>query len=134
MSSPAVIVVTAIGNDIAFDEQGWIFRVSQELDTPDKYVTVFDYSGDGRLVTLGDGSDDVLRPAVQIRIRGAKNIYADTYNFCEYVEAYMRKFSYMNGSDKYAFASQTGGINFLKYDDSARPIFTLNFTLYKCTV
>lgn len=134
MSSPASVIKSVIDNDSLFDTQGWVFRVSQEMDSPDKYVTLFDYSGDSRIVIMGDGEDDITKPSVQFRVRGAKYGYAETYSFCEDIQTYMRKYSYIGATERYNFASQTGGIIFLKYDDSNRPIFTLNFTLYKCNV
>lgn len=134
MSSPAGVVVGAINADVTFDKQGWVFKVSQEPTNPDKCVTLYDYSGEKRITILGDGSEDILKPSVQFRVRGEKYKYAETYGFCEYIQDFMRKFAYSTAKERYGYASQTGGINHLYYDDSNRPIFTLNFTLYKCNV
>lgn len=137
MASPAMAVRNRLLTDtINFSKGSYSIFTSQEPMSPDECITIYDTGGKDRYMVLGDGSEDIMRPTIQIRVRGKALGYSLAWDMAESIQEYIRsgKFDYEYDGAHYGFGSQIGGLSFLMNDDSNRPIIVLNFVLFECKV
>lgn len=107
---------------------GWAIYISREPSSPDEVVTLYD-SGGPEPDYLMDGTD-IGRPNMQARIRGAPGGYLDAWAKAkEVVDALSRLSPQTINGTWYAGVWQQTAITALQYDDSNRPILTVNFRI-----
>lgn len=134
MNSPArdikdILILSTSGLNLVF---GTTLHVSREPSSPDQVVTVFDTGGFPPEVLIGTDSRGMEKPTIQIRVRGNKKAYNLTYDLAEDIKDALHTLTNttINGT-KYVAIWLESDILFLGYDENDRPIFTLNFLLYR---
>jgi hypothetical protein len=128
MKSPAedikdLLVSAGIGTFGA--SSGWSLNVSRTPAAPDTCVTVYDSGGrDPHPAQLLD------HPSIMVQVRGAKNGYAAGYAKAQEVKDALIGIAdqTVNGT-RYTGIWMKGDINPMGYDESNRPLFTLNFAI-----
>ena len=101
--------------------------ISKEPDSPDACVTIFDTGG----------FDPVANyvydfPTVQIRIRGGKMEYQTAFAKAQDVKDTLHGLSGETwNSTKYVGIWAQGDIIFVGYDESNRPVLTVNFRVHR---
>lgn len=101
--------------------------IGSEPDKPDKCVTIYDMSGGtpARNFTL-------LNPSIQVRVRGDEFGYLAAYALAESIRDFLhvKTLETINGAIYVGIVAQ-GDIGLLKYDEQRRPIFTMNFEIWR---
>jgi hypothetical protein len=104
---------------------GWIIRISRFAKAPDTQIAIFDSGG-------GTPNPAWLynEPTVQVMVRGAPDSYVAARQKAKDVQDALLGLppQDING-DRWAGVTGLGDINFLQYDESDRPIFSVNFRL-----
>lgn len=126
MNAPSIdikdyLVSAGIGSFAATD--GWAIYVSREPVSPDTCITLYDTGGFEP--HYGGYAEN---PTVQIRVRGAPNGYPAAYNKINEIKKLLLSGSFVVNNTKY-LAWLAGDIVLIGYDESSRPIFTLNLRL-----
>jgi hypothetical protein len=129
MNSPAadiasILVSAGVG---AMGNSGWAIKIGLEPTTPDTAITIYDTGGyPPNPKWLQDN------PTVQARIRGSVGGYPAAYSKALAVRDALLGFAgqAINGTN-YAGIWCMGDIVSLGYDDSNRPIFTVNFRMVR---
>lgn len=136
MASPAYVIQQKMKTDtVNFSLNNYSIFVSQEPATPDRSITIYDYSGMNKIVILngGDSSEDIERPAVQFRVRAERGGYNVAMSMIEQIQDYMLNGLFETQDSTYCYkgAIQSTSCTSLGNDDSERPILVLNFYIYK---
>lgn len=101
--------------------------VSEMPDTPDECVVVYDSGGDD-----SDPHITYERPTIQIRVRGNKGAYTDTYDIVNNIKTILHGLTgEILNSARYIGIWIVGDILSLGQDDNKRPIFSINFRLHR---
>lgn len=134
MNSPArdikdILISSSSGLNLVF---GTTLHVSREPSSPDQVVTIYDTGGFSPEVLLGSDSRGMEKPTIQIRVRGNKKAYNTTYDLAEDIKNVLHTMinRTVNGT-KYVGAWLESDIFFLDYDENDRPVFTMNFLLFR---
>lgn len=102
--------------------------IALQPESPDYCVTVTDSGGFG-----GSLQYVLQRPSVQVRIRGEKFKYLNTYNKLSVIKNYLTSQSVgfgvtWNGT-RYISIVELGDILFIGYDSNNRPLLSCNFVI-----
>lgn len=100
--------------------------ISFEPDSPDAVVTLYDSGG------WAPDAHDYQKPTIMARVRGPKGGYATGYATARAVvdALHERNNETWNGT-RYIGIWQEGDVLFLEYDDSRRPVFSVNFRVHR---
>lgn len=123
MTSPAVMLSGLVPSTVVGGTTGWALKVGKLVSSPDKVVVFYDTGGQNPNPRwLVDFSH------VMVQARGAINDYGSTYTKIRDVRDSLLGIDSQDvGSDRLVSITCLGDITFLKYDDTERPIFSLNF-------
>lgn len=105
----------------------WQVNISRSMDSPNQLITIYDNGGtDPNPKWLLDLMD------VQIRVRGDRNGYSAAYSRCQTIKDTLLGSvpGTINGTD-YIAVYMRGDVNFIQYDENERPIFTMNYQIYR---
>lgn len=133
MTSAADDIATILGADsslaLTLGTDLFVSEIPDGADVSDLCVGVFDsggYSPQPNFV--------YERPSVTIRIRGAKGKYLEAYDLGEAIVNRLNGAADETiGGTRYIGIWQEGYINFLGYDASQRPDFSMNFRMHRTT-
>ena len=125
MASPAE-TIKSLFDTANVDEAGeWLLTVSRMPSSPDKVIAVYDAGG-----IAPNPQFKLDMPAVQVRVRGAKNGYSEAYaKIQDCVNAILGLPSQDIGGDRWVSVAMRGYIQPIGYDESERPELTANFSL-----
>ena len=102
--------------------------VSKEHETPDECISLFD--------TGGFPPESGFRydyPTIQVRVRGKKGKYQATYNKADDIKAILNgKHNVTKNGTRYVGIWAMGDILSLGYDESDRPLLSVNFRIQRC--
>lgn len=118
-----VLVAAGVGTFAA--TSGWAIYIGKAPDKPNTTITLYDYGGSPPAPNML-----IDEPALQVRVRGNPGGYPAAYSKIIEVRDTLHGFvrQTVNGTHYLAiFAAQDP--NLLQYDESNRPIFTLNFEI-----
>jgi hypothetical protein len=118
-----LLVAASIGTFNA--TTGWSIHIAKEPAEPHTCITVFDSGG------LPPNPKWLLDyPSVQVRVRGAPGAYQAAYTKCVAIKnALLGLNSQDINGDRWVSVTMAGDINTLGFDESNRPMFSLNFRL-----
>lgn len=128
IANPAVgikdlLVTAGVGTFAAL--AGWGIYVGQQPTDPDTVVTVYNSGGKN-----ADPKFLLQEPHIQVRIRGAANGYVAAYDKAAEVQDELLGIpSQVVNGDQWDGITAIGDINPLGYDESQRPMFSVNFSL-----
>ena len=106
---------------------GWGIYISEQPDAPDTTITLWDTGGSDPNPALA-----LDQPTVMIWVRGPIKDYAAGYAKAMAVKnALLGIAAQTINSTPYGGATMRGDIAFLQYDEKSRPLFTLNFHLWR---
>ncbi len=128
IANPAVgikdLLVTA-GVGVFAATSGWGIYVGQQPSDLDTVVTVYNSGGKN-----ADPKFLLQEPSIQVRIRGAANGYVAAYDKAAEVQDELLGIpSQVVNGDQWDGITAIGDINNLGFDESQRPMFSLNFSL-----
>jgi len=130
MTSPAVEISTFLqtgGIGTLGASSDWGIFTGREPTDPDTAVTVYDTpSAPSNPKFLLD------EPSIQTRIRGAINGYLGGYDKAQEIKDLLLGIpKQVIGQATYVGIWQTSDIMFLKFDDNDRPLFTINWRMFR---
>lgn len=133
-ASPAEVagglLVTAtlvkLANDDSFTPGvDWLLKVGKKVPEPDKTITMYDTGGQ-----TPNPKWAVDYPTIQALITGAPNDYGAAWTKAREVrDALLGKDSFNAGSDRWVSITCPGDVGFIGYDDSQRPMLSVNFRI-----
>lgn len=123
-SIKALIVAESLG--VATPGSAWSIHISGEpQEGPDQCITVYDVGGQEP-----DPKWRLDYPNVQVRVRGAKGDYTGGWTRARQIrDAILGAPTQVIESWRWESFLIAGDVNFLMYDQSRRPIFTINVRL-----
>ena len=130
MNSPAedVSAILALSSSATGLAEGTDLFISREPTTPDAVVTVFDTGG----FAPASSTERNEFPTVQVRVRGRRMGYDIAYSTMNTIKGVLHKFKNTTiNSTVYQGIWASSDIISLGYDDSDRPILTLNFRIHR---
>lgn len=128
MTAPSVGIkdlLVAAGDGVFAATTGWSIHIGKEPTTPHTTITIYDSGG------LTPNPAWLLDfPSIQVRIRGAPGDYIGAQQkIVDCKNTLLGLPSQDLNSDRWVSVRQIGDINLIGYDDSNRPMFTMNFSL-----
>ena len=95
-------------------------------ETPDSVVSIIDQPGSPPERLL----EDYYKPMVQILVRGNRNKYSETKAVADSIFGFLYKCgSVLIGTTNYVGFVPTSDMIWLGYDQSDRPVFSMNFLI-----
>lgn len=130
MSSPADVagdILIGAGLCVlanASDTQ-WTLKVGKSTGEPDQTITMYDTGGQAPNPRWA-----VDFPTIQAMVRGKPNDYSATWQRARAVrDALLGIDSVTIGSDRWVSVTCPGDVGFVGYDDSQRPMLSVNFRI-----
>lgn len=106
---------------------GWRVSISREATAPDTCVTVYDNGGS---TPHPNWSLDELD--IQVQVRGDREGYRAAYDkVLEVRDVLLGRPTENVNTTQYVGIIMRGDFNFIQYDDNERPVFTLNFIVWR---
>ncbi len=97
-------------------------------DSPAKAVCFYAGPGFEPFETLSSSPDGFRYPTVMVHVRGSVRDYLSATSLCELVVATLHKaLRFTANTQDYEVVEMIGEPNWLEYDESDRPKFSLNF-------
>lgn len=118
-------LLVAAGVGVVTGTTGWQIKISRTALTPDTQLTIFRTGG-------REASSHLLlnEVTVQVQVRGSKDGYALAAQKAQDVfDALVGLPSQSVGGDRWDAIYPMGDVNFLQYDESDRPMFTVNLRI-----
>lgn len=102
--------------------------VSEMPDSPDKCVCIYDTGGFDPLAT----TERYEKPTVEVMVRGDKMGYVAGWKLAQDIKDTLHKLhNEIWNSTKYIGIWCVGDINHIGYDQSQRPLFSINFRIHR---
>jgi hypothetical protein len=119
-----MLVASAAGTGLTF---GTDIHISHMPDTPDLCVAVYDTGGEPPEPHLVYN-----KPTAQVRVRGDRGGYEAAWSLAETIrDALNGVNNEVWNSTRYIGIWATGDILFIHYDDSKRPVLSVNFRIHR---
>jgi len=101
--------------------------IGMEPETPDECVTIYDTGGFDPSAAM---SYDY--PTIQVRVRGNPGEYTEAYDLIASIKDFLHgKTNITTGGTRYIAVWGMGDIITLGYDESRRPLLTMNFRIHR---
>lgn len=128
MTAPTVGIkdlLVAAGNGVHNASSGWSIHIGREPTKPHSTITIYDSGGE-----TPNPAWLLDFPSVQVRVRGDPGGYvAAQQKMTDCKNTLLGLPSQDLNGDRWVSVRQIGGINLIGYDESNRPMFTMNISL-----
>lgn len=125
MSSPAEVAGAQLGSLVVGGSTGWVLKVGKTVAEPDQVIVMYDTGGQAPNPKWA-----VDFPTIQAMVRGKPNDYGTAWAKAREVrDALLGLDSVTIGSDRWVSVTCPGDVGFVGYDDSQRPMLSVNFRL-----
>lgn len=126
-----LLVAESLGQDAGTAD--WAIYRSEEPDTPDKVITIYDTGGPKPWYYMDATIAAPMYPSFQVRVRGQD--YTEVYTKIEAIRDYLNSvtgwFVGVGDSTEYGRPFQTSEILSLGKDESGRSRLTVNFRVIR---
>lgn len=120
-------ILVSAGVGVFGASSGWCISVSREPKSPNTCITIYDNGGASPHPNWALDELDI-----QVRIRGGPEQYQSAYDKVLSVrDALLGLPTQTVNSSEYVGVIMRGDFNFIEYDDSDRPLFTMNFIVWR---
>ena len=124
-----LLVAEGLGSDAGTDD--WAIYRSQEPDTPNKVVTIYDTGGPPPGYVYRVVVPETQYPTFQIRVRGED--YTEVYEKIEAIKDYLNTVTgwFVDTATEYGRPFQTSEIISLGKDENGRSVLVVNFKIIR---
>ena len=118
---------------LTYETNMFISKMTDQITVPNKCISIFD--SPGFAPDHGPADDSLVeRPGINIQVRGNIGEYVDTYLWAKAIRDFLKAADKHNNEvnyTQYIGIWSTGDPIFLGYDETLRPLFSLNFNIMR---